>query len=329
MIDRQFREIKIHWQLFNPNHMKPRIFVLGSSNTDMVIKADHLPVLGETILGGKFSMSPGGKGANQAIAAARLGGRVTLISKIGTDLFGKASLALFEEEGINTSFIFTDAAQPSGVALITVDRNGNNCIVVASGANAALRPSDLSFAVEAIESSSLLLLQLETPLETLEYIADIAFKKHALVILSPSQVLRSDSALLASVSILTPARRDAELMTGMQIISLDDAEVAAGILSRSGVKTVLITLGREGVFMLEEGQSTHFNALDVKVTDTTAALGIFNGALAVGLSEGKKMYDAVGFAVRAASISLTRPGGASSAPFRTEVEAFRPEYRHL
>lgn len=302
--------------------------MLGSSNTDMVIKADHLPVLGETIVGGTFSMNPGGKGANQAIAAARLGGRVTLISKIGTDLFGKASMDLFEQEGINTSFIFTDAGHPSGIALITVDRNGNNCIVVAAGANAALKPSDLVFATQAIDASSLLLLQLETPLETLEFMAGIAFRKKALVILSPSPVMHLQEELLASISILTPARREAELMSGMKIASLQDAERAARILSHSGLQTVLITLGREGVFMLHDEQATHFTALDVEVADTTAALGIFNGALAVSLSEGKKMHDAVGFAIRAASISLTRPGGAASAPYRTEVEAFYPAYRH-
>lgn len=164
-----------------------QILVVGSCNTDMVIKAAHLPRPGETILGGTFFMNPGGKGANQAVAIARLGGSVTFICKTGSDIFGHQSQQLFEEEGINTSYVFSDSGNPSGVALITVDEKAENCIVVASGANANLLPSDLAKAEEAIELADLILMQLEVPMETVCFVADIAWQKGKKVILNPSR----------------------------------------------------------------------------------------------------------------------------------------------
>jgi ribokinase len=163
-----------------------KIVVVGSCNTDMVIKADRLPIPGETILGGTFFMNPGGKGANQAVAASRMGGKVTLISKTGNDVFGKQSVMLYNSENINTDFVFSDPGHPSGVALITVDSNGENCIVVASGANAFLTPSDINKAIKEIESSDLVLMQLEIPIDTVEYVAEIANKKGIKVILNPA-----------------------------------------------------------------------------------------------------------------------------------------------
>lgn len=293
--------------------------MLGSSNTDFVIKAAHLPQKGETIIGGNFFMNPGGKGANQAVAAARLGGRVTLISKIGTDLFGKELLTVFEKEGINTSFIFTDPEHATGVALITVDNNGDNCIVVSSGANAILLPADLHDATEAINELSLVLMQLETPLETIEYVADAAYKKGARIILNPAPAKPLSDELLSTVFILTPNKKEAEFLSGILITDLASAGKAAQRLVARGAQTVMITLGNEGVLILHQDEIIHIPAIKVTAVDTTAAGDVFNGALAVCLAEGKTVVEAAKFACRAAAISVTRMGAQSSAPYTVDL----------
>ncbi len=300
--------------------MKQRIIVLGSSNTDFVIKADHLPRKGETIIGGNFFMNPGGKGANQAVAASRLGGRVTLISKIGTDLFGKALLKVFEEEGINTAFVFTDTEHATGIALITVDKNGDNCIVVSSGANAILLPEDLQDAAEAINEYSLVLMQLETPLETVEYVAAAAYKKGARIILNPAPSKPLTNSLLSTIFILTPNRKEAEYLSGIAITSIDSAAAAARKLASRGAQTVMITLGADGVLVLFENEIVHIPAIKVAAVDTTAAGDVFNGALAVCLSEGKNVLEAARFACKAAAISVTRMGAQSSAPYTIDLQ---------
>src|SRR2546423_89703 len=188
-------------------HMKPSIVVAGSSNTDMVIKADHLPGPGETILGGIFFMNPGGKGANQAVAAARLGGNVTFITKIGSDIFGRQSKQRFEDEKINTAYVLLDPEQPSGVALITVDKQAENCIVVAPGANACLTPEDLAEVRPAIEKAAVLLVQLEIPLCTVEHLVSIAAQAGVKVILNPAPACQLTDSLLRNVSILTLNKR--------------------------------------------------------------------------------------------------------------------------
>lgn len=188
--------------------------MVGSSNTDMVIKAGHLPRPGETILGGTFFMNPGGKGANQAVAIARLGASVTFICKTGSDIFGHQSQQLFEEEGINTSYIFSDSEHPSGVALITVDEHAENCIVVASGANANLLPSDLAKAEEAIDQADIVLMQLEIPMETVEYVAEIAYRKNKKVILNPAPAHSLSPSLLKRLYMITPNETEAEMISG-------------------------------------------------------------------------------------------------------------------
>lgn len=300
--------------------MKQRIIVLGSSNTDFVIKADHLPQKGETIIGGNFFMNPGGKGANQAVAASRLGGRVTLISKIGTDLFGKALLKVFEDEGINTAFVFTDTEHATGIALITVDKNGDNCIVVSSGANAILLPEDLQDASEAINEFSLVLMQLETPLVTVEYIATTAYKKGARIILNPAPSKPLTDSLLSTIFILTPNRKEAEYLSGIAITSIESAAVAARKLALRGAQNVMITLGADGVLVLFENEIAHIPAVKVDAVDTTAAGDVFNGALAVCLSEGKTVLEAARFACKAAAISVTRMGAQSSAPYTIDLQ---------
>ncbi|WP_195281478.1 ribokinase [Parabacteroides johnsonii] len=301
---------------------KRQILVVGSSNTDMVIKAAHLPRPGETILGGTFFMNPGGKGANQAVAIARLGGPVTFICKTGSDIFGHQSQQLFEEEGINTSYVFSDSGNPSGVALITVDEKAENCIVVASGANANLLPSDLEKAEEAIERADLVLMQLEVPMETVCFVADIAWQKGKKVILNPAPAHPLPVDLLRHLYLITPNETEAEMITGVKITDESSAAEAARALSGMGVQHVIITLGSKGALIYSNGKAEMVPALKVEAVDTTAAGDVFNGALTVALSEGRSLKEAARFACKASAISVTRVGAQSSAPYRNEVDIF-------
>ena len=301
---------------------KRQILVVGSSNTDMVIKAAHLPRPGETILGGTFFMNPGGKGANQAVAIARLGGPVTFICKTGSDIFGHQSQQLFEEEGINTSYVFSDSGNPSGVALITVDEKAENCIVVASGANANLLPSDLEKAEEAIERADLVLMQLEVPMETVCFVADIAWQKGKKVILNPAPAHPLPADLLRHLYLITPNETEAEMITGVKITDESSAGEAARALSGLGVQHVIITLGSKGALIYSNGKAEMVPALKVEAVDTTAAGDVFNGALTVALSEGRSLKEAARFACKASAISVTRVGAQSSAPYRNEVDIF-------
>ena len=299
-----------------------QILVVGSCNTDMVIKAAHLPRPGETILGGTFFMNPGGKGANQAVAIARLGGSVTFICKTGSDIFGHQSQQLFEEEGINTSYVFSDSGNPSGVALITVDEKAENCIVVASGANANLLPSDLAKAEEAIELADLILMQLEVPMETVCFVADIAWQKGKKVILNPAPAHPLPADLLHHLYLITPNETEAEMITGVKITDDISAVEAARVLSGMGVQHVIITLGSKGALICSDGEAEIVPALKVEAVDTTAAGDVFNGALTVALSEGRNLKESVRFACKASPISVTRVGAQSSAPYRNEVDIF-------
>lgn len=299
-----------------------QILVVGSSNTDMVIKAAHLPRPGETILGGTFFMNPGGKGANQAVAIARLGGPVTFICKTGSDIFGHQSQQLFEEEGINTSYVFSDSGNPSGVALITVDEKAENCIVVASGANANLLPSDLEKAEEAIERADLVLMQLEVPMETVCFVADIAWQKGKKVILNPAPAHPLPADLLRHLYLITPNETEAEMITGVKITDESSAGEAARALSGMGVQHVIITLGSKGALIYSNGKAEMVPALKVEAVDTTAAGDVFNGALTVALSEGRSLKEAARFACKASAVSVTRVGAQSSAPYRNEVDIF-------
>ena len=288
------------------------ILVVGSSNTDMVIKTNHLPRPGETVLGGTFFMNPGGKGANQAVAVARLGGQVSFICKTGSDIFGHQSQQLFEEEGIDTSYIFSDSKNPSGVALITVDAHAENCIVVASGANANLLPTDLAKAEEAIEQAELILMQLEIPMDTVEFVAKTAWKKNKRVILNPAPAQPLSAA----------NETEAEMISGVKITDEVSAEKAARVIMEMGVQNVIITLGSKGALIYCDSMVDMVPAIKVVAVDTTAAGDIFNGALTVALAEGRDLREAVRFACKASAISVTRVGAQSSAPYRNEVDIF-------
>lgn len=299
-----------------------KILVVGSSNTDMVIKTGRLPRAGETVLGGTFFMNPGGKGANQAVASARLGGQVAFICKTGSDIFGHQSQQLFEEEGIDTSYILSDKRNPSGVALITVDEEAENCIVVASGANANLLPTDLSAAIDAIKQADILLMQLEIPMKTVEYVAEIAFNEQKKVILNPAPAQTLSPKLLQHLYLITPNETEAEMISGVRITDNESAEEAAKVIAGLGVQHVIITLGSKGALVYYDHTTEIIPSVKVEAVDTTAAGDVFNGALAVALSEGRSMAEAVRFGCKAAAISVTRVGAQSSAPYRNEVDIF-------
>ncbi len=299
--------------------MAASIFVVGSSNTDMVVKTERLPLPGETVLGGQFFMNPGGKGANQAVAAARLGGAVTLVARVGADTFGEQALKQFSEEGIDTAFISSDPDHPSGVALINVDGKGENSITVAAGANMQLLPEVVRNAVEAMDHGSLVLLQLEIPLSTVAFVVKEAAGKGARVILNPAPAQEIPDDLLSKLYLITPNESEAQLLTGVMPDSDEAVAEAARVLHGKGVQRVVITLGKRGAYWSDGTQQGWVAAPEVAAMDTTAAGDCFNGALVVALGEGTTLAEAVRFACRAAAVSVTRMGAQASMPYRYEL----------
>ncbi|MDB5262122.1 MAG: ribokinase, partial [Adhaeribacter sp.] len=297
-----------------------KILVVGSSNTDMVIKAEKLPLPGETILGGQFFMNQGGKGANQAVAAARLGGQVTFIAKLGDDIFGHQAIELFQREAIETKFVTIDAEHPSGVALINVDAKGENCIAVAPGANSQLKPADIETALESAEKDTIILLQLEIPLSTVEFVIRKSFRKGLKVVLNPAPAQTLPTDLFPLLYLITPNETEAELLTGIRVTDTTTARKAATNLQALGVPNVIITLGSKGAYLQTESISEIIAAPLVTAIDTTAAGDCFNGALTAALAENKTLADAVAFACKVASISVTRLGAQAAIPYRKEVE---------
>lgn len=302
--------------------MKPKIVIVGSSNTDMIVRLSHLPKPGETVIHGSFAMAAGGKGANQAVSAARAGGDVTLLTKVGNDLFGSQTLAGFRKEGLNTEFVSIDSSSPSGVALIFVDERGENSIGVASGANGEFHPSDLSQALHLISSADILLVQLEIPLPTVEAAIRCAAQAGVRVILNPAPARKLDPDTLRLVSVITPNQAEAEVLSGVPLADDKSFETAAKALLSKGVETVVITLGARGAFLAEAGTFEIIPAFAVKPIDTTAAGDVFNGALAVSIGEGIDVPEAVRFANAAAALSVQKLGAQPSAPERTEIFDF-------
>lgn len=286
---------------------------------DMVVKTTHIPVPGETVLGGAFLMNPGGKGANQAVSVARLGGEVAFISKVGNDVFGKQSTQAFEEEGIDISGVLEDNNAPSGVALITVDDSGENSIVVASGANLNLTPQDVETYLEKTADVEIILMQLEIPMPTVKFTAQYASSRGIKVILNPAPSNPLVPELFHMINIITPNSNEAEMLTGIAVKDVDSAKAAAEYLHSKGVKNVAITLGAQGAILFNEHGFHEIPATKVNAIDTTAAGDVFNGALAVAVSEGKDLLSSVRFACEAASITATRMGAQSSIPYRREL----------
>ena len=295
---------------------KPKIVVVGSSNTDMVVRSAELPRPGETRLGGEFLVAAGGKGANQAVAAARAGGLVTFVACVGDDVFGRAAPAAFRRERIDTRFVRVVRGAASGVALIMVDARGENLISVASGANSLLSPADVDRAEKAIAAADCLVVQLETPLSAVKRALELARRHGVLTLLNPAPAQTLPRGILRLVDVLTPNRTEMQRLT-----TATDLRKGAERLRKAGVGAVVLTLGGEGAIVFD-GKETRVGAFKVKAVDAVAAGDCFTGALAVALAEGKPLADAVRFASGAAAISVTRHGAQPSLPRRGEIDVF-------
>lgn len=300
---------------------KKKIVILGSCNTDLVIKVRHFPLPGETIIGSDFMTNQGGKGANQAVSVARMGGQALFIAKVGNDSFGKNSIAAMNEEGIDTRFCFVTDKAPTGVAMIDVDDKGENCIIVASGANALLSIEDVELARKEIESASILLMQLETPIPTLMYAAEMAHEAGVTVVLNPAPFPKDalPKEFLKNVDIITPNETEAGAMSGVHVSDETSALQAIEAIQKLGVSKVVITAGSVGAYTVVNGKAVCFPTYKTKVVDTTAAGDTFCGALCVSLSEEKDITSSIAFANKAASISVTRMGAWRSIPHREEL----------
>ena len=305
----------------------PRIVVVGSSNTDMVVKSERLPAPGETVTGGSFVIAPGGKGANQAVAAARLGAQVTFVAKTGQDMFGDQAVEGYRREGIVTDWILRDAENATGVALILVDGQGENLISVASGANHALTPADVESAAEQIRTADVLLLQLEIPLDTVECAARLAAEAGVPVVLDPAPAPDGplDSSLLGHVSYLTPNETEAERLTGVRVDDEASARTAAAKLLEGGVRHAVITLGAKGALVAGAEATVFVPGHPVDARDSTAAGDAFNGALACGLARGLALDKAVEEAGLVGAFTVTRIGAQPSLPTEAELRQFAAE----
>jgi len=300
--------------------MKARIAVVGSLNMDLVVRAPHIPQPGETVIGGDFLTLPGGKGANQAVAAARLGADVSMIGRVGCDAFGDALLRNLEADGANHTLTVRDPDAPTGVALIVVEDSGQNSIVVASGANARLSPADVEAAEEEIASANVLLLQLESPLDTVMRAAEVAQQHDVTVVLNPAPARPLPQSLLSLVDVLTPNESETALLTGLPVGTLDQAKTAADSLKRMGVETVILTLGARGALLASDEETRVFPTFEVTPIDTTAAGDAFMGGFAVALGEGLPLAEAVRWGNAAGALAATKMGAQPSLPVRADLE---------
>lgn len=298
-----------------------KIVVIGSSNTDMVVRSERLPRPGESVIGGGFMMAGGGKGANQAVAVARMGHRVLFAAAVGNDMFGDAAVAAYKRFGIDTTYIARKDT-PSGVALIMVDGAGQNSISVALGANNTLTVEDVMPALERVESGDIVLLQLEIPMETVDACVAVAAAKGARVVLNPAPAAVVSEHTLSKLYLITPNQTEAQTLTGVDVTDEATAQLAAQVLVSHGVERVVITMGSAGAYLYEEGKGVLIPACKVSAVDTTAAGDVYNGALCAALAEGQSLQDALKFATKASAISVTRVGAQPSVPTREEVDNF-------
>lgn len=299
------------------------VLVVGSANMDLSVSCTHFPRPGETILGGELTISPGGKGANQAVASARLGAEVPFLCKMGDDVFRSQLLESLHAYGVDTRAVLVDEKEATGVALITVDATGENQIVVASGSNMELTPEDVRAQQALFDGAGVVLLQLEVPLETVETAAVMAKEAGAVVVLNPAPAQELPPSLLQHVDWLTPNESEAAYLAGVEVNDRAGAERAARVLLEQGVGRVVVTLGSEGALLVTPEETHHVPARRVKAVDTTAAGDAFNGALAYALAQrpAGSLEEILDFANRAAACAVTRRGAQASMPTRDEVEA--------
>ena len=296
-----------------------KIIVIGSSNTDMVVCSERLPRPGESVVGRNFMRAGGGKGANQAVAVARMGHRVIFAAALGRDIFGDAAEQSYRQFGIDTSYIVRKDA-PSGVALIMVDGAGQNSISVDLGANNLLSAEDVMEVLEQIEAEDLVLLQLEVPMATVDAVVDIAAAKGARVVLNPAPAGVVSEKTLSKLYLITPNQTEAQTLTGVEVIDEQSAALAAKALIAKGVSRVVITMGSIGAYLYENGVGEIIPARKVAAVDTTAAGDVYNGAMCVALAEGQTLRESLVFATKASAISVTRAGAQPSVPTREEID---------
>ncbi|MDR3435761.1 ribokinase [Telmatospirillum sp.] len=299
--------------------VSPTVVVVGSLNMDLVLRVPRVPEAGETLTGSGFSVIPGGKGANQAVACARLGARVAQIGRVGLDAFGEQLLATMAADGVDISHISTDNQSATGVAMILVDATAQNRIILAPGANATLAAVHLDAALTSIEQAAMVILQLEVPLATVEYAIGLAGRAKRPVLLNPAPAQPLPDRLWPAIEYLVPNESEASLLTGIAVHDPRSAADAAEALRARGVRHVLVTLGEQGVLIAGPDGTRHLPAQPVKAVDTTAAGDTFIGGFAAGLLEGMSLDDAVRLGQRAAALCVTRPGAQPAIPFRAEL----------
>ncbi|MBR1869007.1 MAG: ribokinase [Bacteroidales bacterium] len=299
---------------------KKNILVIGSSNTDMTVLTGKMPAPGETVLGGEFRMGAGGKGANQAVAAARLGADVSFVCKLGRDVFGDNAVEGYRREGLDVSGILR-CDSPSGIAVITVDASAENCIVVAPGANARITPEDMDSLKAKFESASILLVQLEIPVETVLRAMEMAREAGMTVVLNPAPACALPGRMLELTDLLIPNQTELSMLSGLPVTDETSAAAAAKVLMEKGISNVIVTLGSKGSLVCRKGgEPVMVPARKVKAVDTTAAGDTFCGAVCTGLTEGMDLGQAVRFATAASSLTVQKPGAQDSLPYRKEVD---------
>jgi ribokinase len=302
--------------------MKPNILVIGSATIDLTMKVERIPHPGETVLGGSFSTAPGGKGANQAVAAARFGANVVFVGCLGDDSYGREALENYRREGIDASHVRLVRDATTAVATITVDLSGQNAITVAPGANFAMRTEDVERAASLIDRADMVVLQLEIPMDCVRRAIDLAHVRGKRILLNPAPAQQLDTAMLKRVSFITPNEQETHTLTGSSVQTVEEARIAAAELRVRGAANVILTLGERGAFISTDEIEEMIPAPRVRALDATAAGDVFNGVLAVMIAEGKSLDEAVRFANVAAALSVTKMGAQPSIPRREEVERF-------
>ena len=317
-----FRRQKTSTNPLLQKQVRPKIVVVGSLHMDLTVKTERIPQIGETVLGRHFSMSPGGKGANQAAAAAKLGANVALVGRVGADTLGRKLIENAKGKGIDTGYIVEDRETATGVALIIVDGKGNNVIAVASGADMKCCPQDIDRAEKIIKSSEVLSIQLEMPLHLVEYAIDKAFREGVKVILNPSPAQQLSDTLLRKVHVLTPNETEAEVLSGCKVTGVRAAKMVAENIRERGVENVIVTLGKNGAVIATEEETVHVRGIDVNTVDATGAGDAFCGALAVAISSGKELKEAVMYSNCAGALATTKIGAQEALPKASELESF-------
>ena len=298
------------------------ICVIGSLNMDLVVNVDTMPKPGQTIIGSNFKEVPGGKGANQAVAMARLNGNVSMIGKVGEDGFGQTLINSLKNDKVDTTYIQTSKGA-TGVALITVDKNAQNSIVVSPRANFEVKEDDIDNNIEAIKNSDIVVLQLETPLNTIKYALNKAKELNKYTILNPAPAVKLDDEIIKNVDLLTPNETELEIISGVSIETEEDIQKAAQIMIEKGVKELIVTLGSKGSLYINKEKSMFKKAYKVEAVDTTVAGDSYTGALAVALSQDKNIEDAMDFASKVGALSVLKEGAQSSLPTLEDVKNFR------